>query len=107
VQTTAADVAVLQTIAKVLVENQLAACVQISGPLESHFIWNERLESSQEFLLTAKTAKDLFPNVQTTIETHHNYEVPEIIAWDIVNLSDRYRQWMLSQIRRPASDGGQ
>ncbi len=83
-----------QTIARHLVEEKLAACVQIAGPIESTFLWKGAVETSQEFLCLAKTREDLFSRVETAIRKLHSYETPEIIATPIMKGADDYLQWL-------------
>ena len=88
-----------RVIAQCLVEKELAACVQIAGPIESVYRWKENLESAREYLCLIKTCEDLFPEVEETIKKHHTYEVPEIIAVPIIGASDAYIRWMSETLK--------
>ena len=81
-------------IARHLVEEKLAACVQVSGSIESIYRWKGKVELSQEYLCLIKTRELLFPNVETAIKKLHPYETPEIIALPIVRGSTEYLAWL-------------
>ncbi len=84
----------LVKIADELVAGRLAACVQISGPVESVYTWHGGRESSEEYLLAAKTRSDLFDRAAELVGSLHPYELPEIIALPISNCSAAYGAWM-------------
>jgi periplasmic divalent cation tolerance protein len=81
-------------ISKAIVENRLAACVQISGPITSIYWWNDNMEEVEEWLLTMKTRKDLYPKLEQAIKNFHPYEVPEIVAVSISAGSTEYLEWL-------------
>lgn len=81
-------------IARHLVEEKLAACVQISGPIESIYRWKGKVEGTAEFLCLVKTREDLFAQVETAIKKRHSYQTPEIIAVPIVRGSTEYLSWL-------------
>jgi periplasmic divalent cation tolerance protein len=82
------------TIARLLVEKRLAACVQIVGPVTSTYRWQGRVETAQEWQCLIKSRRDLFGEVEKAIRTVHPYEIPEIIATAILEGSDDYLQWL-------------
>ncbi|PKN37869.1 MAG: cytochrome C biogenesis protein CcdA [Deltaproteobacteria bacterium HGW-Deltaproteobacteria-2] len=83
-----------QKIARYLVEQKLAACVQISGPIESIYHWKGKMETSREWLLLIKTREDLFKKIKSSIKKLHSYETPEIIAVPIIKGSKEYLNWL-------------
>lgn len=83
-----------QKIAQHLVGQKLAACVQISGPIESTYRWKGNVETAQEWLCVIKTRASLFKKVEAAIKKLHPYETPEIIAMPIINGSKEYLQWI-------------
>ena len=91
---------VADRIALALVEDQLAACVQIYGPVTSIFRWREKIETSEEWVLVAKTHRELFARVESTIRSLHNYEVAEIVATPIVAGHADYLEWMRGELFR-------
>ena len=86
-----------QKIARSLVEQKLAACVQISGPIESIYRWKTKVEKAEEWLCLIKTREDLFDKVQTAIKKLHSYETPEIIAIPIIKGSKEYLKWIYNE----------
>ena len=87
-----------QEIAAALVEQRLAACVQVSGPVESVYRWQGKVQQSQEWLCTAKTRASLFPQVEAAIRELHTYECPEIVAVPIADGSAAYLTWLGEQV---------
>jgi len=83
-----------EAIARHLVETNLAACVQITGPIESIYRWKGKMENAREWLCLIKTREDLFPEVEAAIKKMHSYETPEIIAVPIVQGSKEYLAWL-------------
>jgi periplasmic divalent cation tolerance protein len=82
-------------IARALVDQSLAACVNIPRvPVESIYRWKGKVESAAEVLLVIKTAKSRFAALQAAIESLHSYDVPEIIALPIVKGSADYLDWI-------------
>jgi periplasmic divalent cation tolerance protein len=60
VMTTAAEKKDAETLAQAVLDKRLGACVQISGPIESRYWWNGRVETATEWTLTIKTRRDLY-----------------------------------------------
>lgn len=83
-----------QSIARHLVEEKLAACVQITGATFSTYRWAGKIETAREYLCLIKTREDLFARVESAIKKLHSYETPEIIAVPIVNGSKEYLKWL-------------
>ncbi len=82
-----------QALARHLLENQLAACIQIL-PIESHYQWKGKIENASEWLCLIKTKTALYSQVEKAIKTKHTYDVPEIIATPIIDGSPDYLKWM-------------
>ena len=83
---------------RLLVEKWLAACIQVSGPIESLYRWNGKLESAEEWLLTIKTRTCLFDEVSELVQANHSYEVPQIVAVELTEISPAYEEWLAGQI---------
>jgi periplasmic divalent cation tolerance protein len=92
-----------ERIAAQLVDERLAACVQIVGPVSSTFRWREEIEMSEEWLCLAKTTRDCFPAVERQIRALHSYELPEIIALPIVAGSSDYLAWIAREVAPQAA----
>jgi len=80
-------------IAHRLVEQRVAACVNIVSNVRSVYRWKEKIEDAAEFLLVIKSRRDFFAALRAEIEKIHSYEVPEIIAIPIVDGSEAYLRW--------------
>lgn len=81
-------------LAGLLVQAQIAACVQIVGPLASTYWWEGRVEEAQEWLCLVKTRSERFADVERMIREHHSYDVPEIVGLPAVAVSASYLQWI-------------
>jgi periplasmic divalent cation tolerance protein len=81
-------------IARTLVEQRLAACVNIIRPIRSIYRWQEKIEDGTEVLLIVKTQKGLFASLEKRIKELHSYTVPEIIALPVIEGSDDYLKWL-------------
>jgi periplasmic divalent cation tolerance protein len=89
-----------ERIARELVEQRLAACVQLVGPISSIYRWQGQIETAQEWQCWAKTRRDLYDAVEQAIRVLHPYEVPEILAVPIVAGSAAYLEWLEGETRR-------
>jgi len=88
-----------RSLARHLVEHQLAACVNIIPRIESIYRWQGKVESSQEWLLLIKTTAERFPAVRDAIRELHSYELPECVALTIEDGSPDYLQWLADSAR--------
>lgn len=85
-----------EKIARVLVEGNLAACVNILPGITSIYSWKGQIESAQEHLLFIKSAASSYSAIETAIRNHHPYELPEIIAAPIERGLPEYINWITS-----------
>lgn len=81
-----------------LVENRLAACVNIVPQVESIYRWQGEVESSREWLLVIKSTAEKFPAVRDAIRELHSYDLPECIAISIEEGSPQYLQWLAAAV---------
>jgi periplasmic divalent cation tolerance protein len=81
-------------IAQHLVEQRLAACVNVIPEIKSVYRWQEKVESAQESLLVVKTTAEKFAQVRDAIRGLHSYELPECIAISIEDGSAEYLGWI-------------
>jgi periplasmic divalent cation tolerance protein len=80
-------------LAAALVQNRLAACVQIMA-IDSHYVWDGKAQTSAEFLLLVKTRAELYADVETFLAENHSYDVPEIIQVPVISGSAAYLAWI-------------
>lgn len=81
-------------IARSLVENELAACVNLLPGITSVYRWEGKIAEDEELLLIAKTKQSLFETLSETVTQNHPYDVPEVIALPIVAGLKEYLSWM-------------
>lgn len=94
---TAPDENVAATLARGLIDNQLAACVNIIPGIRSFYRWQGQVHDDQEIQLLIKTRMERVDEVITWIKNHHPYEVPEVIALPIVAGEQNYLSWLHEQ----------
>jgi periplasmic divalent cation tolerance protein len=85
-------------IARALVEDRLAACVNQLPSVRSTYRWQGEVEQSNEELLIIKTRRDLLASVHKRVRELHSYELPELIALPVVDGSVEYLQWLDDQL---------
>jgi periplasmic divalent cation tolerance protein len=81
-------------VARALVEQHLAACVNIVPSARSIYRWKGQIEEASEWLLVIKSRRDRFDALRAAIGKIHSYEVPELVALPIVDGSESYLSWM-------------
>jgi periplasmic divalent cation tolerance protein len=97
--TTASNSEEAHKIAKVLLSQRKAACVNIVSGISSLFWWQDKLDSSQESLLIVKTKASLLNQIVTLVKEIHSYEVPEIIALPIIGGNQDYLEWIDKEVK--------
>lgn len=96
---TAADKKEAAKIARALLNNRVAACVNIVGGLGSLFWWQGKVDKAGEALLIVKSRKEKFNSIVKLVKSLHSYEVPEIIAIPIVSGFKPYLKWIDESLR--------
>jgi len=81
-------------IANTLVEDHLAACVNLVSPIRSIYRWEGKIWDEKEWLLVIKTQKQRFGEVEKKVKSLHSYSVPEIISLPIIEGSTSYLNWI-------------
>jgi len=98
VLTTAGSEEEAARIADLLLDQHLAACVQIIGPIVSRYRWQGKLEHEQEWQCLVKTEAPRYREVEAAIRTVHSYEEPEILAIPILAGSKGYLEWVSASV---------
>jgi periplasmic divalent cation tolerance protein len=91
-------------IASALVEERLAACVNVIANLHSTYRWQGRVEQTDEWLLVIKSARHLLPALEARVRLLHSYTVPEVVALPIVGGSEAYLRWLEEQVQPAPGD---
>ena len=86
-------------IARHLVEEKLAACVNITQAIESVYRWEGKLADEKEFVMLIKSKRELFPEIKAAIAKLHSYHTPEIICLPIIDGSRNYLQWIADSVK--------
>ena len=92
--TTCPDKESAESLAYILVENGLAACVSIIPGVTSVYEWQGEINKGQECILLIKTRADIYEDLESTIRSEHPYELPEIIAVPIERGLSTYLSWL-------------
>lgn len=97
VLTNVPDTAVADRIATALVEQHLVACVNVLAPCQSVYRWQGSVQRDGEVPLLIKTTAERYPAVEAAIRILHPYELPEIVAVDIVQGLPGYLAWVAAE----------
>jgi periplasmic divalent cation tolerance protein len=87
------------SLAKLLVDKELAACAQVLPPMRSVYRWKGEVCMDEEVLLLVKTAGHLTDEVKRTVEENHPYEVPEFVVIKAAEVSEKYGAWLAANVR--------
>lgn len=96
---TCADAAEAETIARAVVEKQLAACAHVMAPHTSLYRWQGRVERATEVNVLIKTQSTLFDAVKAEVLAMHGYEVPGIVSWRAEDGHGPFLAWVSEQTR--------
>ena len=88
------DQASAAKLAAVLIEQRLAACVNVQAPCTSVYRWQGKVETATEVPIFIKTTRERYPALEAAIRAHHPYELPEIIAVPLVAGLPAYLEWV-------------
>ena len=83
-----------ERIARAIVGERLAACVQLLPAIQSIYRWQGEIEQSDEILMLFKTTSERFPALQRRVEELHSYQTPEIIAVPVTEGAEKYLTWL-------------
>lgn len=98
VETTYPNLTKSKKIAKILIEQKLAACVEFF-PINSLYSWQNKIENNKEFLLRIKTKKSNYNEIEKIILKDHDYKIPQIISIQINQGFEPYLNWINSNLK--------
>lgn len=81
-----------------LLQQRLVSCCQLSN-ITSSYHWKGKIEKNEEFLLQMKTKKELYKEIEKVILDNHSYEVPQLVAYDIVEGYSEYLKWIKNETK--------
>lgn len=105
VYVTASDQAEARHIGQALLRERLVACINLLGPVESHYWWKGKLETGHEWLLLAKTRATLGTAVIKRVKTLHSYTTPCVVALPLQKGNQDFLKWIAAETRAPVSRG--
>jgi len=94
VHTTCADQEEAERLAAETVKNRLAACASVGPPVVSIYPWEGKIERDTETPLTLKTTRARFAALREYLDERHSYDVPELLAVEVVDGNDDYIEWI-------------
>jgi periplasmic divalent cation tolerance protein len=97
VMTTAPDDESAETWARLLVEERLAACVNVHGPMTSFYRWKGVVERDTERQMVIKTTRERVGTLRARLRELHSYELPEFVVLAVEDGSDEYLKWVADQ----------
>lgn len=89
---------VADAIAIALVDDRLAACVQVSGPVRSRYRWHGAIETATEWQVVVKTIPERVPVTMARIVELHPYDVPEVLV-HVLDATSGYAEWLRQEVR--------
>jgi len=89
------------SIARTLVDERLAACVNVQAPMTSTYRWQGAVQREAERQVVIKTTRGLVTAVESRVRALHRYELPEFLVLSVDGGSDAYVGWLREQVTRP------
>lgn len=96
-----ADAGEAERIGRAVVEERLAACINILGPVRSIYRWDGEIESAAEVAAILKTSDGQADALITRIAGLHSYDVPCVATWPIDKILGSYARWVEDSVGRP------
>ncbi len=87
-------------IASKLLDDRIAGCVQVFGPISSRYWWKGKIEQATEWFCLIKAKRRDYDAIETSIKKIHPYDVPEILALPVLDGNPDYLKWIQSETRR-------
>jgi periplasmic divalent cation tolerance protein len=101
---TCPDERTAEALARGLVREHLAACVNVLPGIRSIYRWQDSIEEEAEVLLMIKSVSDRLSSLEAWLQTEHPYEVPEIVALPTDQVAAPYLEWLSAQVKRPVEE---
>ncbi len=101
VWTTVASRADADRLAREIVDQRLAACVQVEGPVTSTYQWKGKVEQAEEFRLCIKLLPEQATALSAWVQAHHPYETPEWIVVAAAEVGEKYLSWARANSTNP------
>ena len=98
VVTSLPSVEAAKALARALVEQNLAACVQLTEGIHSVYRWEGKICEEQEVLLSVKTTENKWLAISSFIQKQHPYDLPEILAFSPEHYEMQYGKWVESEV---------
>ncbi len=98
VVTSLPNIEVAKGLARALVEENLAACVQLMDGMQSTYRWEGKVCEEYEVLLSAKTTESRWLEISSFIQKQHPYDLPEILAFSPEQYSQQYGEWVQAEV---------
>jgi periplasmic divalent cation tolerance protein len=95
---TAASLEEAHRIARALVEERLAACVNVLPGVRSVYRWEGTVEEAEEILLVVKTVPERFDAMRDRVLSLHSYQVPEVVALPVHAAASAYERWVQESV---------
>jgi periplasmic divalent cation tolerance protein len=94
-----ADADEAERIGRLAIEDQLAACVNVLGPIRSIYRWKGKIENAEEVAAIFKTSDDRADDLVARIAGLHSYDVPCIVTWPIDRILEPFADWVDESVR--------
>src|SRR5881392_756001 len=87
-----------ERIARLLLDQHLAACVSVLSPVRSFYRWEGAIRDTVEWLLVIKSSRSLFDQLRAVLESAHSYELPEVLALPVIAGAPNYLAWVDAEL---------
>ncbi len=90
---TAPDVKTARKLAKVALARKLIACANLVPRIESHYVWQRKVESGTEVLMILKTSRSRVEELKRVVLAGHPYDTPEFVVLPVTRVANKYAAW--------------
>ncbi|MDY0164072.1 divalent-cation tolerance protein CutA [Desulfobotulus sp.] len=89
-----------EKLARILVAEGLAGCINVFSGMRSFYVWEGESQESSEWVLVAKTTPEVFPKLRERVLTLHTYACPCILALDVVDGHGPFMDWVSQGVQK-------